>query len=437
MDDIDITVPRSEESERQVLGSILATGAKAFREAEKVMTGEDFYSPSGQLIWDVVADLVDTGAQIDAIVVLSELRKRKQERQTGGPFLHSLLEGLQMAANVGYHARVVREKSQARRALIIQARMGQAIGEITDDHDALMSELARQVLQMEVLVDERDANEPVEGLMKWSELWRRPPLVHSWLAEDLLLPRDVMLLLAGEGGGKSWFNRQFVLCLAAGIHPFRTHERITPVRTLLCDLENAVDMLSHESRLLGHQVLNLAEINEADLDERSAVFQREDGINLRDRRDAMLLERVVAETRPQVLGIGSLYNTFRRAGDAWDTAAEEVRLVLNRIRRRYGCALIIEHHAPAAQGGARPMSPYGGSDWMKWPSLGRFITRVGANMYELGSYREADRLERKAMPIGLYRGGPLPWSPVWDPTELRFGMWDHVRKAKDKAGEHA
>jgi RecA-family ATPase len=284
-----------------------------------------------------------------------------------------------------------------------------------------------------VLVDERTGQDPIEGLSTWDGFFDKPRDAVPWLVPGVLRKQDVMMLLAGEGGGKTWLTRQFCMCISAGIHPFRPDRYIAPRNTLHIDLENPDDLVAEEGHAIRTQVKQLGGWQP----DNAHIWHRPQGLNLRERKHALLLERAIAETEAEVVTLGSLYKSFSRRGDSWDQAAEEVREVFDRIRARYGCAFILEHHMPKGDGGAsydRPQSPFGSQQWIGWCSMGYIINRVGDNMYRLDTFRGSRG--KREIPLGLVRGDVLPWSPVWDRDELKYGMWPELQKKLERGEQH-
>ncbi len=430
MSDVEIPVPLNNEAEQALLGAVIQD-ARAFDDVRAMLSASDFYRPAHAQVWSVVEALRDVGKAVDPLAVMQALRENGElTRIGGGSYLHDLIATPWTSANVTYQARLVREASRARRALQINQRISQALIDNPADHERLLSALARQAIELEVLVDERSGLEPVHGLERWDDfLDRERTLEHRWIIPGLLRRQDVFMLLAGEGGGKTWFTRQFCMCISAGIHPFHPDTFIAPRTTLHIDLENPEDLVAEEGHTLRTQVKQLGGWRP----DNAHIWHKPGGLDLRERKDAMLLERAIAETGAEVVSLGSLYKSFKRRGDSWDQAAEECRDVFDKIRERYGVAFILEHHMPKGDGGAsfdRPQSPYGSQQWIGWCSLGRIINRVGDNMYRFDNFR-GDRGERR-MPLGLIRGGQLPWTPVWDREELLYGMWEEVRKHEEK-----
>jgi hypothetical protein len=291
---------------------------------------------------------------------------------------------------------------------VIGQRLAQ-LGEDGADMDDTLTTAARESLALDLLIDET-IDGPVDGLSTWDEFLNQPDRLEDWIVPGLLERQDVVMVLSRPGTGKSWLSRQVALAVASGVHPFRPETRIEAQRTLLVDLENPPQMVRRQSRAMVHSLARLGTWN-ADL---AHLWAQPGGINIRKHADAQLFERVIAETRPALVAIGSLYNVFERGRDDWDTAAEETKAVFNRLRGRYRCAFWIEHHMPK---GAEQKNPFGSSVWERWPGFGRVIDRRGDNVYELARTFRGDRDVRE-WPAGLERGGPLPWSPLWDQEEV-------------------
>jgi hypothetical protein len=425
MSETEIAVPQAAEAERAVLGVCMQSGA-ALAEIAAILNVSDFYHPAHASIYAALLDLAAAGVKPDPMVTFHELKRiGALERVGGGPYLHTLVAGPATGVNVTHFARIVRQANRARQVLQVHQRLGQALLERVEDPDELMMAVAQQSLALELLADEQAYDAPVEGLSQWYPFWDTPDNPQDWIIDGVLERQDTMIVLGGEGVGKSTYVRQVALAIAGGVNPFDPASFQIPQATTLVDLENAESMLRRESRSMGFAVGIASGGGDAGL---SHVWSKCDGLNIRDRADALLLERVVADTKPAVLVIGPLYKAFRRGGDDWETAAAEAREVFDRIRRRHRCAIVLEHHMPKGSGGRdRPQVPYGSSEWSRWCSVGRIINRVGENMYELDNFRAGDRGHRR-LPPALARGGTLPWTSVWDEAEIEFGRWPENKR---------
>ena len=396
-------------AERAVLSACLQSPG-ALREARQVLSLTDFWVPANQVVFAVCCDLADAGTVPDPMLVLAELERRGDASRVGGaPYLHTLFSMPAVPGNVAHYAGEVRAAARRRQLVLIGTRLTQIAEEVPDLDDALTA-AAREALALDLLVEET-VDGPIDGLSTWDDFLAVPDRAEDWIVPGLLERGDVVMMLAKGGSGKSFLSRQFALAISAGVHPFKPHERIEPAVTLLCDLENPEQMVRRQTRPLQTAVGRLGEWSAG----RAHIWARE-GLDIRRRQDAQLLERVVAETRPKLVTIGSLWNLAKRGNSDWGTAAEETIAVLDRIRRRYRCAFLIEHHMPK---GAENKTPYGGQEWERFVMFGRVIDRRGPNVWALETSFRSDRDPRE-WPAGLYRGGVLPWSPIFDEDELQI-----------------
>ncbi|GAJ00041.1 unnamed protein product, partial [marine sediment metagenome] len=106
-----IGVPYSEEAEVAVLSSILIDMG-AIAEVSTMLSAEDFYIPSHQVIFDSTLNVYNRGEGVDIVTVVERLRKDGLIDKVGGAsFVTSLVKGNISSTNVRYYAEIVREKS--------------------------------------------------------------------------------------------------------------------------------------------------------------------------------------------------------------------------------------------------------------------------------------------------------------------------------------
>jgi hypothetical protein len=192
--------------------------------------------------------------------------------------------------------------------------------------------------------------------------------------------------------------RQVAVQAGAGIHPF-TLEPMAPLRTMIVDLENGRAHLRRQLRPLWQ--------NAPDLDPALVrVISLPSGINLLDPLHVDYLEERCDAHQPDLVTIGPIYKMAN--GDPLsEEVAKKVALVLDALRAKHECALLIEAHQPYANGANRRVErPYGASLWSRWPEYGLHLGATG----ELRHWR-GDRDER-AWPTALQRGGSWPWMPA-------------------------
>ncbi len=109
--------PWSEDAEQAVLAAMLMDRDAIMRAAEFV---EDsmFYREAHRRIFRAIVALNEKGGVVDALTLADELSTRGDLEGSGGKeYLSLLLDAVPTAANVEYHAKIVREKALIRRLI--------------------------------------------------------------------------------------------------------------------------------------------------------------------------------------------------------------------------------------------------------------------------------------------------------------------------------
>lgn len=108
-------LPYDEKAEVAVLGALLQD-ADALRKAAEILRPGDFYREPHRLVFDAAVALLARNEPVDAITLTDELRRRGNLERAGGPAeIVALPEATPTAANVAYHARIVRDYARRRR----------------------------------------------------------------------------------------------------------------------------------------------------------------------------------------------------------------------------------------------------------------------------------------------------------------------------------
>ncbi|MCV7224743.1 replicative DNA helicase [Mycolicibacterium komossense] len=117
--------PQDMAAEQSVLGGMLLSKDAIADVLERLRPG-DFYRPAHQNVYDAILDLYGRGEPADAVTVAAELDRRGLLRRVGGaPYLHTLISTVPTAANAGYYAGIVAEKSLLRRLVEAGTRVVQ------------------------------------------------------------------------------------------------------------------------------------------------------------------------------------------------------------------------------------------------------------------------------------------------------------------------
>jgi replicative DNA helicase len=102
--------PHSIEAEQSVLGGILLENEAFPRAVEMLKDQSYFYKGAHQKIYEAMIGLFNANTPIDLLTLHDQLKKSKDINNVGGvEYLESLVELIPSAANIEYHARIVKE----------------------------------------------------------------------------------------------------------------------------------------------------------------------------------------------------------------------------------------------------------------------------------------------------------------------------------------
>jgi replicative DNA helicase len=109
--------PWSNEAEQAVLGAMLLDQDAALRAAEQ-LDDTMFYREGHRILFRAMLALAERGEVIDPVTLREELGRRGDLERAGGlEYLGALIDVVPTAANIEYHARIVRDKAVLRRLL--------------------------------------------------------------------------------------------------------------------------------------------------------------------------------------------------------------------------------------------------------------------------------------------------------------------------------
>lgn len=114
---VDRELPYSPEAEIAVLGGMLID-PDAVAKAIEIVDDSMFYREAHRRLFRAMARLFQSGQALDPVTVSEELKKTDELEVVGGlTYLARLLDAVPTAANLEYHARIVREKALLRRLI--------------------------------------------------------------------------------------------------------------------------------------------------------------------------------------------------------------------------------------------------------------------------------------------------------------------------------
>jgi replicative DNA helicase len=114
--------PWSNEAEQAVLGAMLLDQDAALKAAE-ILDDTMFYREGHRLLFRSMLSLTERGDVIDPVTLRDELSRRGDLDRAGGmEYIASLIDVVPTAANIDYHAKIVRDKAVLRR--LVEAATG-------------------------------------------------------------------------------------------------------------------------------------------------------------------------------------------------------------------------------------------------------------------------------------------------------------------------
>jgi replicative DNA helicase len=144
--------PHSIEAEQSVLGSMLIAPDSWDKVAELV-TDEDFYNRSHQIIFRAILRLLSKSHPIDLITVSEDLEERDELDDAGGfAYLGELARNTPSAANVTAYAQIIKERAVTRELIGVAHEIAEAgynpegrnSGEILDMAESKVFEIAEK-----------------------------------------------------------------------------------------------------------------------------------------------------------------------------------------------------------------------------------------------------------------------------------------------------
>jgi replicative DNA helicase len=140
--------PQSIESEMAVLGAMMLDEPAATRGIE-LLTEDDFYRESHQLIFHAMAVLYSESKPIDQLTVTEKLSQLKVLEKCGGAYyVSNLAEAMPTAANIDYYATIVKNKSILRHIITVSTRMVTNSYNEEEDAESILDHAQQQIYKL-------------------------------------------------------------------------------------------------------------------------------------------------------------------------------------------------------------------------------------------------------------------------------------------------
>ena len=138
--------PQNIEAEQAVLGAMMIK-KEAIVEAQEILQPEDFYREAHRRVYDAMLKLAENDEAVDLVTLTEQLRKDGELEKVGGiPFITTIANIVPTAANVTYHAKIVKEKAELRRLIDAATEIAGAAYEDTQPVESIMDAAEQKIL---------------------------------------------------------------------------------------------------------------------------------------------------------------------------------------------------------------------------------------------------------------------------------------------------
>ena len=137
--------PQNQDAERAVLGAVMLD-RDAVGIALETVSSDDFYLRAHRILFQVMCEMYEGDQAIDGITVAEELERRAElERCGGSDYLARILSGTASAANVAWHARIVRDKAILRALITTSNEIAGIAYKGEDETDAILDDAQTRI----------------------------------------------------------------------------------------------------------------------------------------------------------------------------------------------------------------------------------------------------------------------------------------------------
>jgi predicted transcriptional regulator len=321
----------SEDAEQAVLSAMLMD-SPAIAKARDLLEATMFYREAHRRIFVALVALHTRGDAVDPLTLSEELQRSGSLESSGGKdYVAFLVDAVPTAANVEYHAKIVRSKALERRLSEIQKQSAEMRAANTPPAELL-------AWQQDALREAGAKYGDAEAIERYlclndQELEELPPI--KFVLDKILPEQSLAELHGAPGSGKSFLALDFAMCVATG--------RLWNSRAVS---RGAVVYVAAEgSAGIGQR--SKAWKHARAYSGTAGVFFITRPVNLRDRGDvdafvgaierqvAKPVKLIVFDTLARCM-IGGDENSSRDMGEAIDGA--------DRIRNALDCTILLIHH---------------------------------------------------------------------------------------------
>lgn len=363
--------PHNLPAEESLLGALLLD-RRAQDDVCPSLLPEDFYKPIHQYVFAAIQALHQTGiGAVDVVTVAEELRRAGLLDEVGGvEAVNAFITNTPAISNAGRYRDIVRDAAILRQVLGLSGEIAELVYGEPDDVMKMIEDVISKFSTIEL--------SPGKTVQTTSgrDFLANPPAPYDWVVPYIIEAGDRFLLTGGEGARKSMTLLQWAIMTAAGRH-WWTNDPVPPRRTLFIDLELG-EVKTRRRAALMEAAAEWA--SGTTYHEYIDFYSASESWDITTREGATKLASKIAQTSPAVVILGPLYRLtsgVARHGDiGGEDQAKQAAFALDKMREKFGCAIIAETHAAKGDlGRGRDLRPFGSAVWLRWPEFGHGLSK--------------------------------------------------------------
>ena len=331
-------LPHFDEAERAILGAVLLDN-QAFNTATQILTPDDFFGDANRLIYEAMGAISRRSETINTVTLREELTRRDVlERAGGAAYISGLIDGIPAAANVEQYARSIKDKAILRDAIAAAETIRNMAMDPGADPEVVLVGSQQAIAAIANGAGRAAERFRVYELADYLELRLPPrqPLLSPWFYE-----KDLALLYANRGTGKTWVALSIALGVATG-QTVMGWKAAEPAPVLYVDGEMPIETLQTRT---SHLLAGLApDVDTARIPFRIlAADAQEIPVPALDSPEGeRLIDAILGDAKLVVFdNISTLFGAGpENEAEAWGPAQD----LLLGLRRR-GVAVLLVHHA--------------------------------------------------------------------------------------------
>ncbi len=282
----DRRIPWSPEAEQSVLGAMLLDQDAALKAAE-LLVDHAFYKEAHRRLFRCMVSIVEKNDVLDPVVLRDALDRSGDLEAVGGlDYVSVLLDVVPTAANVEYHARIVKDKALLRRLIDVGTEIVQAsydgredVGELLDLAEHKIFEVSFQRGTTEVVRIKElmwDAMERIEARHRGDESVLGIPSGFQDLDEmtNGFQQSDLVIVAARPSMGKTSF------CLDVAANAAIDHQVPVAIFSLEMSREQLVERLLASESFVDLQRLRTGKLRDEDFPRLSSAAGRLGGAKI-------------------------------------------------------------------------------------------------------------------------------------------------------------